>query len=132
MTLSTYLKSIYAQKSSEIEMNNIDYQHKSPPSFLSKLKQSIMGLFGMKKKMERKMITNSFEKEPEKPSKSLLKSYNIEENEQKGSKVWTISSKANKSDVVLLILCKKKLSGLLKILRNIYEFIFYTPIKVTG
>ena len=85
-------------------MNNIDYQHTTPPSFESKLIQSIMGLFGMKKKMEKKMITNSFVKEPEKPSKSLLKNYNVEESEQKCRKVWTISPKANKSDVVVLYL----------------------------
>ena len=81
----------YAQKSAEIKMNSIDYQHNTPLSFKSKLIQSIMGLFGMKKKMEKKMITNSFVKEPVKPPKSLLRNYNIEESEQNGRKVWTIS-----------------------------------------
>ena len=49
-------------------MNNIEYQHNIPPSFESKLIHAMMGLFGMKKKMEKKMIANSFVKEPAKPT----------------------------------------------------------------
>jgi acetyl esterase/lipase len=85
-------------------MNNIDYQHNTPPSFESKLLQYIMGLFGMKKKMEKKMITNSFVKEPAKPPGSLLRNYNIEVSEQNGRKVWTIYPKESKSDVAILYL----------------------------
>ena len=85
-------------------MNNIDYQYNTPPSFESKLIQSIMGLFGIKKRMEKKMITNSFAKEPVKPPKSLLRNNNIEINELDGRKVWTISQNANETDVAILYL----------------------------
>jgi acetyl esterase/lipase len=83
-------------------MNNIDYQHIISQSFQSKLIQTAMGLFGMKKKMERKMITNDFAKEPAKIHKSLLKNFNIQEAEQEARKVWTISPVDSKSDLIIL------------------------------
>ena len=66
-------------------MNNIDYEHKIPLSFEAKLIQAIMSLFGMKKKMEKKMIASSFAKNPAKIPNSLLKTFNIIEIEQNGS-----------------------------------------------
>jgi acetyl esterase/lipase len=63
-----------------------------------------MGLFGMKKKTERKMITNGFAKEPAKIPKSLLKKFNVQEAEQNGRKVWTISPIDSKSDLIILYL----------------------------
>ncbi len=83
-------------------MNNIDYQHSISPSFQSRLIQTAMGLFGMKKKMERKMITDDFVKEPAKIPKSLLKNYNIEEAEQYAHKIWTIDPVDSKSDLIIL------------------------------
>ena len=83
-------------------MNNIDYQHSIPQSFQSKLIQTAMGLFGMKKKTERKMITNGFAKEPAKIPDSLLKNFNIQEAEQNARKVWTISPIDSKSDLIIL------------------------------
>ncbi len=97
------INSSFAQKSTNVKMN-IDYQHNRPPSFESKITQSIMGLLGMKKSMEKKMITNSFVKEPAKPTKSLMRNYDIEESQQNGRKVWVISPKANKSEVIILYL----------------------------
>jgi acetyl esterase/lipase len=83
-------------------MNNIYYQHSISQSFQSKLIQTAMGLFGMKKKMERKMITNGFAKEPAKIPDSLLKNFNIKEAEQNSRKVWTISLIDSKSDLIIL------------------------------
>jgi len=83
-------------------MNNIDYQHSISQSFQSKLIQTAMGLFGMKKKMERKMITNGFAKEPAKIPKSLLNKFNIQETEHNARKVWTISPIDIKSDLIIL------------------------------
>lgn len=103
-TLFVFAVESNAQKSTEDIMTNIYYKHNMPPSFESKLIQSFMGMFGMKKKIEKKMITNGFAKEPEKPSKSFLKNYNIAESEQKERKVWSISPKENISDVVILYL----------------------------
>ena len=83
-------------------MNNIDYKHSISQSFQSKLIQTAMGLFGMKKKTERKMITNGFAKEPAKIPDSLLKNFNIKEAEQNERKVWTISPIDSKSDLIIL------------------------------
>ncbi len=83
-------------------MNNIDYQHSIPESFQSRLIQMAMGLFGMKHKTERKMITNGFAKEPAKIPDSLLKHFNIQEAEQDARKIWTISPVDSKSDLIIL------------------------------
>ena len=83
-------------------MNNIDYQHTISPSFQSKLIQTAMGLFGLKKKIERKMIKNGFAKEPAKIPNSLLKNFNIKEAEQNARKVWTVSPIDSKSDLIIL------------------------------
>ena len=82
-------------------MNNVEYQHTIPPSFQSKLIQTAMGLFGMKKKMRKKIITNGFAKEPAKVPKSLLSNFNVQEIGQNGRKVWTISPKHSVSDVII-------------------------------
>jgi acetyl esterase/lipase len=83
-------------------MNNIDYEHNIPLSFEAKLIQAIMSLFGMKKKMEKKMIASSFAKNPAKIPNSLLKIFNIIEIEQNGRKAWTISPFNSKSDLIIL------------------------------
>jgi acetyl esterase/lipase len=83
-------------------MNNIDYRHSIPESFQSRLIQTALGLFGMKKKIERKMITNGFAKEPAKLPKSLLKKFNIQEIEHNTRKVWKISPIDIKSDLIIL------------------------------
>jgi len=83
-------------------MNNIDYQHPISQSFQSKLIQTAMGLFGLKKKIERKMIKNGFAKEPAKIPNSLLKNFNIKEAEQNARKVWTVSPIDSKSDLIIL------------------------------
>ena len=83
-------------------MNNIDYQHSISQSYQSRLIQTAMGLFGMKKKIERKMITNGFAKEPAEIPDSLSKNFNIQESEHEERKVWTISPIDSKSDLIIL------------------------------
>jgi acetyl esterase/lipase len=85
-------------------MNSIDYKHSIPESFQSRLIQMAMGLFGIKKKTERKMITNGFSKEPAKIPDSLSKNYYIKEAEQNTRKVWTITPIDSKSDLIILYL----------------------------
>ncbi len=92
-----------AQKS-ETRMENIDYQHKISQSFQSKLIQTALGMFGMKMKTERKMMTNGFAKEPAKIPNSLLKNFTVEVAEQNARKVWTISPNDSKSDLIILYL----------------------------
>ena len=83
-------------------MNNIDYQHSISQSFQAKLIQMAMDLLGMKKRTERKMITNGFSKEPARIPNSLLKNFNTKEAEQNARKVWTISPIDSKSDLIIL------------------------------
>ena len=83
-------------------MNSIDYRHSVSQSFQSKLIQMAMVIFGIKKKIERKMITNGFAQKPAKITISLLKNFNTQEAEQNSRKVWTISPIDNKSDLIIL------------------------------
>jgi len=83
-------------------MNNIDYTHNISQSFQSKLIQTAMGLIGMKKKIERKMITHGFAKEPAKIPKSILKTFKIKKADHNGRNVWTIFSNDRKSDRIIL------------------------------
>jgi acetyl esterase/lipase len=85
-------------------MNYYDYKHPISISFQSKLLHAAMGLIGMKKKTERKMITNGLAKEPAKIPKSLLKNFIITESEQNGRKVWSVSPIENKTDLIILYL----------------------------
>jgi len=85
-------------------MSNIDYKHNISQSFQSKLIQTAMRLSGMKKRTERKMITNGVSKEPAKIPDSLLKNFNLSDAVQNARKVWTIAPTENKSDLVILYL----------------------------
>ena len=92
------------KKPADILLDNIDYQHNIPLSFEAKIIRYAMSVIGLKKNLEKKMILNKFEKDPAKPSKSLLRNFNIREIEQNGRKVWTVSPKVLKTDVVMLYL----------------------------
>jgi acetyl esterase/lipase len=93
-----------AQNPVNTNMNNIDYQHNISISFQAKSIQMAMGWFGMEKTMEKKMINNGFAIGPAKIPNSLLRKFNVQEIDQNGRKVWTISPKKSKSDVVILFL----------------------------
>ena len=83
-------------------MNGIDYKHPVSQSFQSKLLHTAMGLFGMKKKTETKMITNGFDNKPAIIPDSLLRNFYITVSEQNGRKVWSVSPVENKSDLIIL------------------------------
>jgi epsilon-lactone hydrolase len=85
-------------------MKNIDYRHKSPVSFTAKLIQSIMGLAGLKGRMERRMMSDGFDREPVNPPGSLRKGFDVELQEQSGRSVWTVSPINRHADVVILFL----------------------------
>jgi len=85
-------------------MKNIDYRHNMPLSIKAKLIQSTMDLMGLKKKIEKKMISNDFEKDPTEPSKALVNNFDIKLMQQKNRKIWIVSPKVSKTDVVILYL----------------------------
>lgn len=80
------------------------YSHPIPPSFESKLIQFFMGLFGMKRAMEKKILRNGYSKELAKLPKSIIKNCNVKVDEQNGRKIWTLSQKNIESDSVFLFL----------------------------
>jgi len=84
--------------------NTIDYLHNIPPSFESKLIQFILGLTGMRRRMERRMVNNGFAKEPARLPKSLLRNFHIQESIQNGRKVWRLTPLENSSGAVVLFL----------------------------
>jgi len=104
LSIFLFINECHAQESTKVNMINIDYQHSTPPSFESRIIQTSLGLFGMKRKSEKKMITDNFPPAPSKLPKSLLRNFNIEEVKQNNRKVWTISPKEGKTDVVILYL----------------------------
>lgn len=85
-------------------MNNNDYLHNIPPSFESKLIQFILGMTGMKRSMERKMLNNTFKKDPASIPKSLYRNFNIQEIALGGRKVWRLSPPKGVPDLVVLFL----------------------------
>ncbi|MDZ7633552.1 MAG: alpha/beta hydrolase [Bacteroidales bacterium] len=58
----------------------------------------------MKRRTEEKMITDSYSKDPAELPKSLWRNFDIRETEQSGRKVWTLSPKDCKSEIVILYL----------------------------
>jgi acetyl esterase/lipase len=92
------------KKPADIKMDNIDYQHEVPLSFEARLIGITMSLIGLKKRLEQRMVSNNFEIEPAKPSKSLLRSFAIQESEQNGRKVWRVYPRESKTDLVILFL----------------------------
>lgn len=85
-------------------MSGKEYYHPIPPSPESRLIQFFMGLFGMKRAMEKKILLNGYSKVPAKLPKSIIKRYNVQVDEQNGRKIWTLSQKNIESDSVILYL----------------------------
>ena len=83
-------------------MITIDYRHTQPPGFESRLIRVALGLFGIKRAIEKRIFTNSFAKNPSKLPQSFVKNFDNQEIELNGRKVWTISPKYKKSDVTIL------------------------------
>jgi acetyl esterase/lipase len=63
-----------------------------------------MGFFGMKKLMERKVLNNAFSKKPASIPKSILKNYNVDVEDFKSRKIWTISPKNKESNTLIFFL----------------------------
>ena len=78
------------------------YSHKVSPSIESRLIQLFMGLIGMKRAMERKILNNSYSKKPSSIPKSIQRRFSIDIEEYNGRKVWTISPKNRTSSTVTL------------------------------
>ncbi len=80
------------------------YSSTIPPSLESRLIQFFMGLFGMKRAMERKILRNRYNKEPAAIPKSIVKNFNFKVEEYSGRKVWSISPKRQESNTIILFL----------------------------
>lgn len=85
-------------------MTSKDYLHQIPPSFESRLIQFFMGLFGMKRAMEKKILNNSYRKDPASIPKSIDKNFDVKVEVFDSRKVWTISPKSQRSNSIILFL----------------------------
>lgn len=81
-------------------MTNITAQ----PSIESKLIQFFMGMFGMKRAMEKKIANNSYNKVPASIPKSILKKFNVDVRDYIERKVWTVSPKSCENNNIILYL----------------------------
>lgn len=71
-------------------MGKLAYNHQTPQSIASRLIQFFMGLLGMKRAMEKKIVNNAYSKVPAGIPKSIRKKYKIIVREFTGRKCWTI------------------------------------------
>jgi acetyl esterase/lipase len=85
-------------------MTGKEYYHAIPPSLESRLIQFFMGLFGMKRAMERKILKNGCSKQPAPIITSILKHFIVDVEEFSGRKIWTISPKNTESNTKILFL----------------------------
>jgi len=83
---------------------SIYYIHDRPESFMSKISKLILWLLGMKKSIEKDMTSSNINQEAAPVPKSLLTNFQIDLDENNGRKVWTVRSKQNGSDQVILYL----------------------------
>jgi acetyl esterase/lipase len=74
------------------------------PSFESKIIQLFMGLFGMTRAMEKKIVNNSYNKVPASIPKSILKNLNVDVGDYMERKVWILSPKNCESNTLILFL----------------------------
>lgn len=81
-----------------------DYTYNQPLSLQAVMMKFIIRRAGMKKKTENKIITNGFAKKPEKPTRSVIQKFEVQEIDHIERKVWTISPKEEKSNIVILFL----------------------------
>lgn len=81
-----------------------NHSHNNSPSLDAKLIQFVMGLLGMKRAMERKVVNNGYNKIPAKIPKSILKQFNADVEEFNGRKVWTLSPKNKENNSLILFL----------------------------
>lgn len=85
-------------------MAEISYQHSNPASVQAKLIRWVMRWSGLKKKMERNILFNHFEKDPAIPSRSLQRRFSIRNSELHGRRIWSVSEPKCTSDAVILFL----------------------------
>lgn len=85
-------------------MSKIVNQIEMSQSNESKLIQFSMGLFGMKKAMEKKILNNAYSKEPADIPSSIISKFIVETAKIDGRKVWTITPKSKGNNAVILFL----------------------------
>jgi len=83
-------------------MNKTVYYHREPQSYESKIIQWLLGVFGMKKRMLRNVTKNKYPKNPAGIPGSFAKNNNIEVKIHDGRKVWIISPKTAKADLLVI------------------------------
>jgi acetyl esterase/lipase len=85
-------------------MSSYIYHHQIPPCIEARLIQFSLGVFGMKRAMAKKIVNNSFRKEPARMPKSFFKKYSVGVENFFERKVWTISPGNSKNNTLILFL----------------------------
>jgi acetyl esterase/lipase len=80
------------------------YKHQGTPTVMARIIQLFMGLFGMKKSMERRIGSNTYPKMPAHLPGSLVRNCNVGIENLNGRKVWTFSPLQGDADTVILFL----------------------------
>lgn len=80
----------------------IVYFHDKPPSFLSKLLQSYMGIVNFRKRMEKGIVKGDFKVEAAPLPKSFTKKYHIEDKKFENRNFWTLKPKNKQSEKIIL------------------------------
>ncbi|MFN2395485.1 MAG: alpha/beta hydrolase fold domain-containing protein [Bacteroidales bacterium] len=85
-------------------MSHVVYHHQVSQSIESRLIHFFMGLFGMKRAMEKKIVNNHYRKKPASIPKSFFRKFNIEVVKYSNRRVWTISPGYSAGNTVILFL----------------------------
>lgn len=85
-------------------MGKLAYNHQTPQSNASRLIQFFMGLLGMKRAMEKKIVNNTYSKVPAGIPKSIHKKHKIIVREFIGRKCWTIIPESGENNTAILYL----------------------------
>ena len=80
------------------------YIHQEPASLQAKLLQSIIGISGLKNKIEKDLIKGEFSQKASSIPKSIQKKYNINIEIKNDRPIWTLKPKQNGTEKVILYL----------------------------
>lgn len=78
------------------------YIHDDPPSFLSKILQSYMGIVNFRERMEKRIVRGDFSTEPAPVPKRFKKKFHIEDNKFADRNYWILKPPNNQSEKVVI------------------------------
>jgi acetyl esterase/lipase len=105
LILSTLLILVALTLNGQTKMDSVTtYIHQEPVSFQAKLLQSIIGISGLKNRIEKDLIKGGFSQKASSIPKSIQKKYNINIEIKNDRPIWTLKPKQNGTEKVILYL----------------------------